>query len=770
MFNRQGICGRGCFEFPTLRNLTKFLIQEVLHESRLRFLFRLLLYFFLLHTPFLFAQTKERITIAKLNGEIELDGLSNETAWKTATRLPMVMHIPNYGSQPTEKTEVLLLYDEKYLYIAAKLYDSDPGQIHASSMKRDDFNNSSDMFGVIIDSYHDRENALSFFTQPSGLRTDFTVFNDAQSRYPINLSWNTFWDVVTKVTDEGWFAEFRIPFSSLRFQEKNGEVSMGLIALRWIARKSESAIFPAIPHTWGWWSQFKPSMAGTIVFKGIHDTKPLYVTPYVLGGLNQTQNFDPNENTYAPFDEFTREAGLDVKYSLTSNLTLDLSLNTDFAQVEADDELINLTRFSLFYPEKRMFFQERSSIFDFNTGGVNRLFYSRRIGLIKGKPVRIFGGARMIGRVDDWDVGFLDMQTQAIDTIPSENFGVFRLRRQLFNPYSHVGGMITSRVGVDGSYNVNYGLDAIIRVFGDDYLTLNWVQTFENDAPNDPLSLDPTFMRLNWERRSLEGFNYDVSFARSGNNYNPGMGFERRYNYTRFGDRVLYGWLPTDSSLLLRHQGYLDGSIYLRNSDGTTESADFGPGWDFTFKTGALAGFLFKMNYESLRKPFYLSPSAMVNTGDYTFYDGTIYCASPDGGLFYSLLSLTAGTFYDGWNANLNLIARWSISSSLELSSNYSYYLVKFPDRNQEFIAHVPRVRVLYMFNTDFSATTFAQYNSAIDGIILNVRVRYNPREGNDLYLVYNEDFNTNRYDFSPVLPFSNSRAILVKYTYTFSL
>ncbi len=742
----------------------------MLHKFHSRSLFRFSIYFLILQTSFLFAQTKAQITIAELHGKINLDGVSDEPAWNSATRLPMVMHIPNFGDEPTEKTEVLLLYDKKYLYIAARLYDSDPTQIHASSMKRDDFNNSSDMFGVIIDSYHDRENALSFFTQPSGLRTDFTVFNDAQARYPINLSWNTFWDIATEVTDEGWFAEFRIPFSSLRFQEVNGKVLMGLIALRWIARKSESVIFPAIPHTWGWWSQFKPSQAGTIVFSGLHDTKPLYITPYLLGGLNQVQKFNRDENAYQPFDEFTREAGLDVKYSLTSNLTLDLSLNTDFAQVEADDELINLTRFSLFYPEKRMFFQERSSIFDFNTGGVNRLFYSRRIGLIQGKPVRIFGGLRMIGRVNDWDLGFLDMQTQKLDTLPSENFGVVRFRRQLFNPYSHAGGMITSRVGADGSYNVNYGLDAIIRVFGDDYLTLNWVQTFETNSPNNPVSLDPTFMRFNWERRSLEGFNYNVSFARSGVDYNPDLGFERRHNYTRFGDRILYGWLPDNSSLLLRHQAYLDGSVFLRNSDGTTESADIGPGWDFAFKTGALAGFILKMNYESLRRPFYLSPDAMVNTGDYTFYDATIYCASPDGGLFYSLLSLTAGSFYDGWNANLNVNARLSISSSLELSTSYSYYLVKFPGRNQKFIAHVPRVRALYMFNTDFSATTFAQYNSAIDGIILNVRIRYNPREGNDLYLVYNEDFNTNRSDFNPVLPFSNSRAVLVKYTYTFSM
>ena len=179
----------------------------------------------------------------------------------------------------------------------------------------------------------------------------------------------------------------------------------------------------------------------------MQNKKPFYITPYMLGGGERTFSLDETESAYSREDTPTFEAGLDIKYGPTSNLTLDLTLNTDFAQVEADNQQINLTRSSLFFPEKRMFFQERSSIVDFGFGEANRLFYSRRIGIHDGSPVRIYGGARLVGRVGGWDIGMLDMQAAPFEEVSSENFGVFRARRRVFNPYSYVGGIVTSRIG-----------------------------------------------------------------------------------------------------------------------------------------------------------------------------------------------------------------------------------------------------------------------------------------------------------------------------------
>jgi hypothetical protein len=596
-----------------------------------------------------------------------------------------------------------------------------------------------------------------------------TVFNDAQGEMPFNTDWNTFWDVKIERNRDGWFVEMRIPLSSLQFQDKDGSCVMGLISWRWIARKNESVVFPAISPDWGMFSLFKPSQAQEVVFQGIHKKKPLYIAPYMLGGLGHSYELNEAETAYERSDDPAHELGLDIKYGLTSNLTLDVTVNTDFAQVEADDEQVNLTRFSLFFPEKRLFFQERSSTFDFNLGGPNSLFYSRRIGIYEGKSVRIYGGARLVGRVGGWDLGFLNMQTAAIEDLPSENFGVLRIRRQVFNPYSYLGGIITSRIGADNTYNIAYGLDGIFRLFGNDYLSFKLAQTFENGQENNLTSLDQARVGLNWERRSVMGLGYDFSFSSVGSAFNPGMGFQMRENYTRFGDRLLYGWRPGEKSSLLRHHIFLDGFLLLENTGGSMESAEIGPGWEFETKSGAYGNFAFKMFWEDVPEEFELSNDAEVPVGKYSFYGLKATYITPMTRLFFAENTLDVGTFYDGWRVSLSVSPWLSISSSLELSGMYQFNRIVFPDRDQQFTAHIARLRFLAMLSTKFSAAAFIQFNSASNTVITNIRIRYNPREGNDFYLVYNEGLNTNRYRQSPIPPSTGNRAVMIKYSYTFN-
>ena len=391
------------------------------------------------------------LAIPRINGPVTLDGFSDEAAWDDIPPLPLVMHQPNFGSPPSERTEILLGYDDENLYAAGRMYDREPHAIRAPSKKRDQIGAANDWLGVILDTFNDNENALAFFTSPTGLRTDMAIFNDARGDFPANVSWNTFWDVATQRNGEGWFTEMRIPLSSLRFQSTEGRVVMGLVLWRVIARNFEFDTFPPIDSKWGFWGTLRPSLARKIVFEGLDARKPFYVAPYLLGGGERVFSLNEAESAYSRDDQPTYEAGLDVKYGLTSNLTFDLTVNTDFAQVELDDQQINLTRFSLFFPEKRIFFQERSSIFDFGFGESNRLFHSRRIGIHEGSPVRIYGGARLVGRLGAWDVGMLDMQTAPFEDLSSENFGVFRTRRQVLNPYSYVGGIVTSKIGAGGS-------------------------------------------------------------------------------------------------------------------------------------------------------------------------------------------------------------------------------------------------------------------------------------------------------------------------------
>ena len=458
------------------------------------------------------AQSEPPMPIAHIQN-VQLDGKVDEPDWDAIAPLPLVQYEPMAGAPPTERTEIRLAYDDKYFYVSMRAFDNDPNGIRATSLYRDQIA-GSDHLEVLLDTYNDNQTGYIFTTTPTGIRNDAEVANDAivstvlQGR-PFNRDFNTFWDAESTVDELGWYAEIRIPFTSLRFQEIQGEVTMGITVQRKVARKNERLVFPAVPPITNW-AFLRPSLAKKIVFTGISPNKTLYVTPYVLGGL--VRNFMLNEasNNYDEHTDSQLDIGGDIKFSITNNLTAEFTINTGFAQAEADDQLVNLTRFSLFFPEKRQFFQERSAVFDFRTGGISRLFFSRRIGLTNGgDQVPIYGGVRLIGRSKDWDFGLLDMQTQSLDTIPSENFGVLRVRKRVFNENSFLGAMFTSRLDANGNANIAYGLDGLVQVFGDDYLTVQWAQTFDSQqAEGASDNLKNSRLAVELTRRRRQGLGY----------------------------------------------------------------------------------------------------------------------------------------------------------------------------------------------------------------------------------------------------------------------
>jgi len=698
--------------------------------------------------------------------------MSDELAWQSIQPLPLIMRSPDYGHEPSERTEILLGYDDDYFYIGCRLFDSDQSKIQSTATKRDDWKTSLDHIGIIIDTFNDNENAMIFVATPSGLRIDATTKNDALGAPATNLdlSWNTFWDVETVRNSQGWFCEMRIPFSSLRFQDRDdGHVIMGFIAYRWIPRKNEMAIFPGIELKHGSWGFIKPSQSHEVVIEGIQSRRPFYVTPYILGGIGQNNDLNDDETAYSRDDDTDFELGLDVKYGLTNNLTLDVTANTDFAQIEADDQQVNLTRFSLFFPEKRLFFLERSSNFEFNFDDSNRLFYSRRIGIYDGKPVRIYGGGRIVGRVGPWDVGFLSLQTAPKEDISSENFTVLSLRRQVINPRTYIGGIVTNRMELDGGYNTAYGLFGIFHLRGEDYLTFRWAQTFEDGADNDPFCLESARLYAIWERRSIKGLAYNFSYSRAGDAYNPRMGYERREDNTQFKSRLLYGWILGEHSAMQTHSISSHGFVFLRNHDNSVESAEFGPGWEFRMKSGFTGAIAAKIYYEDLVETFELWDDTEVPVDQYTFYGLEGKISTSEGALYKVGANFQAGSFYDGWRITLGVTPRWNVSPHLELSGFYQINRLVLDWRDRALLGHVVRLKSLVMLNVNLSISTFLQYNSIIDRIITNVRLRYNPREGNDFYLVYDEGYNTDRYREDPFLPVTRNRAVMVKYTYTFT-
>jgi hypothetical protein len=728
---------------------------------------------------------KNALVIEKLNHPITFDGIPDEEAWNSINPIQFTMHSPVYGKDPSEKTDTRIAYDDKYLYFSSRLYFENPADIRSASLKRDYMGMGGDWFGIILDSYNDKENGLAFFTSPDGLRWDATILKDAvvgmPDQLPMNISWNTFWDVRTVKDNSGWSLEIRIPFSSLRFQEINGEVRMGLIVQRWIPAKNETDIFPAIPPDWGQTSAMKPSQAQEVVLRGVKPAKPIYIAPYVLTGLQKLNEINIAGTEYLKSTNPALEAGLDVKYGITNNLTMDLTVNTDFAQVESDDQQTNLTRFSLYLPEKRTFFLERSSVFDFSQGGNSNLFYSRRIGLSDdGDPIRIYGGARMTGRIGKWDLGVLDMQTAPLrlkneagiyeDILPSENFGVLRLRRQVINENTYIGAMMTSRLGADGTYNIGYGLDGIFKLFGNDYLDFKWSQTFENDIKNSSLT-DPSRIMARWERRSGKGLGYNLGYSQSGLNYNPGIGFEMMNDFASVRGGIKWGWLPEEKAKLYSHSPEYRLLYMTYIDDRSLMSLNHTVGWTFQTKKQWEGSANFMYNTESVRDSLeLLEDELFILPGTYKFFSFEGRLTTPMTQPFFIMTTTMAGQFYDGTRLSVNMQPTWNISKHFELGAIYNFDKLGFTGRDLNIINHILGIKTMYMLDTRLSLSAYIQYNTAVDGVLTNLRVRYNPKEGNDFYLVFNEGRNTNLTRETPNLPLYSERSLLLKYTYTFSL
>lgn len=730
-----------------------------------RFLFTVSL---LLFPTLVVAQT---FSLTRLTGPIALDGLSNEAAWQAVAPLPLTMYQPDHAGEMTERTEIRIGYDDDYIYVAGRMYDEEPEGIRANSLYRDSYS-GDDTFALVLDTFNDNETALWFFITPNGVRLDWLVFNDAEiiNGPPFNESWNTYWDVETEITEEGWFAEMRIPFSSLGFQDVQGRVEMGLIAYRYIARKSERHIFPNIPPTWDL-GYCKPSQAQDVGLDGVYSKKPVYITPYAIGGMGQNAALNATGTDYLHHGDTNQDVGLDLKYNVTNNLTLDVTVNTDFAQVEADDQQVNLGRFSLFFPEKRQFFQERSGVFDFRTGFLDRLFYSRIIGLNQGQAIPIIGGTRLVGRIGAWDVGLLDMQTARSDALPSENFGVVRLRRQVFNPFSYTGGMVTSRLGDDGTYNVAYGLDGVFRVVGNEYLSVKWAQSFEDDLLRDePLDfVEAGMLNIQWQRRALVGLNYGATFTRSGRDYTPGLGFITRRDFTQLSSNVNMGFLGSQDSWFRTYSFGTSGGVFYRNRDQSVQSAFVSLPFSAQSKASARLNITPTLSYEDLRFDLPLPNNASVPVGDYTFASINVNYLGGSQNLLRTDATAQVGSYYDGWRSSFIVSPTWNLSKHIELGGTYQLDLLRFAKRDTELDLHITRLRMRAALNTKLSATVFFQYSNAADLITSNLRLRYNFREGNDLWLVYNEGLNLDRDRNFPTLPISATRTLLLKYTYTFA-
>jgi hypothetical protein len=717
------------------------------------------------------ASAQGPMDLPRLSGPITLDGRLDEPAWESLPALPMAVYEPVHHKAPAERTELRVAYDDGALYVAARLSDSRPDDVRGNSLYRDQYQ-GDDTVGLIVDAFNDQDTALWFYTTPTGTRVDGAVVADMASG-EADWSWNGHWEAAAVRTPDGWTAEMRIPFSTLGFQDDGGQVVMGLSAYRWLARHSERHIWPDVPPRWPR-AYARPSLLQDVVLRGVDGRRAVYVAPYTLGGYTQRPRPGQPRTLGLQRRGLRADMGVDAKLGVSSNTTLDITVNTDFAQAEADDEQVNLTRFPLFFPEKRQFFLERASVFSFGLSGDGRLFNSRSIGLVDGQPVPLLGGARLVGRMGAWDFGLLDMQALATDTQPTENLGVLRVRRQLGDPRSSVGMMLTTRLDGDGRSALAYGVDSVLRVVGDEYLSVKWAQStrwgrasaadLEEGAPSGRGGR----LLVDWQRRRAAGLSYRLGLNWVGDGYVAPLGFEPRRD-VRWADGALqYEWLLSEASPLRRIRLGTTGEVWQRNADRVVETGLAEPFLRLESQGGSELALSGALRTEDVASAFLLGGGAEIPAGRYSFQRARAEYAMAGRYRLRTALAVEAGGLYDGRSVGVSLRPTWNASRHLNVSAEYRLDAFRAPERDAALDSHLFRLRLQLALDPRLSLSTLAQYSSVVRRASFNARLRYHVREGQDFWLVYDERLTRDLSDPAErVAPQNNNRALLLKYTHT---
>ncbi len=708
------------------------------------------------------------LLIEKTKGPIVLDGFSNEEAWAQISPLSYIQFQPDWGREDT-LTQLRIAYDDRFLYVAARCYDPEAEKIVARNLIRDGWN-GDDWFTFHIDSYGDKQSAFVFSMYPTGSRYDMSISNDAVELggSTFNRAYDMVWEGKCQRTRQGWFLEMRIPLSNLRFRQKQERIEASISSARTINHRNELYVFPAIPQDIPS-AIMRPSVKQPVVFKDLRPKKQLLVSPFLLGGFGQEHRLNEASNKYIRKTTFKRDLGLDVRYGLSSSLTLDLSLNTDFAQVEADDQQINLSRYSLFFPERRRFFQEQAGLFEFNMGSASQLFYSRVIGLNEGRLTPIIGGLRLTGKLGrQWDLGVLNIQTAKTPLddrfLPSENFGVLRLRRKVFNQRSFLGAMLTNRYR-PGYANTAFGLDGLVYLSDD--LLIRGALAASVDPKSAWLSQSRFYLHL--EKQKREDWFYTLSYNYSGKNFRPEMGFLDRSRFHHSFMSLHYGRFQQRGTAWLQYFRLTPvASDQFRSLEtGRVESWLVYHSVDGTFFSGDQLELSAVHQYESLTDSLYFTQNLAIAPGKYYFPRLFINYASAPQRKIPIAANFSVGRFYQGYRYRFGLSPEINFSAHFSLTGAWQFNYLRFP-KNQSYWINIAKVQLRWAANLHLSGSLTAQYNSNAQQWFTAARLRYNFRDGHDLYLVYNDHLNQNRFRESIALPLSVEQTLLAKYIYTF--
>ncbi|MGE0702989.1 MAG: DUF5916 domain-containing protein [Vicinamibacterales bacterium] len=675
----------------------------------------------------------------RVDAPIRLDGLLDESLYEDVAPISDFVQVePSEGAPATEKTDIWLAFDNDNVYVTCRCWDSTPERRVATEMRRDSTATwqGNDVISIFFDTFYDRRNGVGFTINSIGGRNDGQITNENQYAG----DWNPIWDFATGRFDGGWTVEMAVPFKSLRYRDSDAQV-WGFQAQRAIRWKNELSTITPVPAGRAMMSVWQSSRAATIV--GIQTPSGganLEIKPYVT--MNQSTN--ANIRPHDPGD-FDGDFGIDAKYGITQSISADFTYNTDFAQVEADEAQINLTRFSLFFPEKREFFLENQGTFSF--GGIATtgqsagsadapmLFYSRRIGLDAGRGVPIRVGGRATGRVGRYSLGLLNIQTGDAPEADSgaSNFSVVRVKRDILRR-SSIGVIATGRSAAElgtGS-NLAYGVDGTFGFYSNLAINTFWART-----DTDGLDGSDTSYRTQLDYAG-DRYGVELEHLTVGDVFNPEVGFARRRDMRRNFGKLRFSPRP-ESSDWVRRFSWTGSLAYIENLAGHLETREQVGEFAVELQNSDRAYVTYTGTYEFLSRPFDIAENVQLPVGGYSFDAVKVGWDLGQNRRIAGNLAAEYGTFYNGTKTGFSVSrGRTTLGPQLAFEPTYT---VNWVDLDQgSFTTHLIGTRAIYTMNPRMFVSSLVQYSSTSGLVGANVRLRWEYQPGSELFIVYNEE------------------------------
>lgn len=694
-----------------------------------------------------------------------IDGVLDDEAWENIPPITQFTQVwPVDGASPTEDTEVRIAYDRDNLYFAFRFYDKNPELIRAKNLERGGRNNRDDHAYIGIDTYRDGRNAYLFEMNALGTQDD-ALITDEQLNYD-SFSWDAVFLSETVIDEEGWTMEVAIPFRQLRFPEGE-ELEFGLMLSRMINRKNERVLWPAIGLEYGGSFGVLAAASQYGVVKGIKNIRRgnnIEIKPYIISGAQEIRPDLQNEQTDI---DYNYDFGGDLKWGITSNLTLDMTVNTDFAQVEADNVQLNLSRFSLFFPEKREFFLERAGLFQHGNDRSTQTFFSRRIGLAD----NILTGARMTGQLGRFSVGAMNIETgnemRDVFGSASSNNTVARVRTNLF-PRATVGAIITN-VEEPNGYNRALGFDTKYRFWSSSEFNAWYTKVWDDQEALNDAAVHASLQLQN------DTYAAGLSHTNVGTNYRPELGFVRRLDMREYSGNLAYNPIVEVETLpSLRRLNFRTSYNFIEGQDGVKQTTQLSGSATAEFSSRQSIRINGSQQFERLFQPFAIRPDAVIPAGDYTFNTIGIRGVTDESKPVFGSLEAGTGEFYNGTRTDFGASFGFRQSKHLHIEGDISHSIIDLPIANGEFEATTVSTSILGAISRDLFAKALIQYDNFSRDMQANIRINWIHTPGSDLFLVYNTSYHItgdNETLFDPRKNMiMNSQAGVIKLTYLIML